>query len=214
MDRALKERLIGAIVLVVVAVLVVPVFLDGPSSDDEIVTEQVTLPGQNDQPRMQQTIVLERDRDEPVPTAAPAPDPVPIEAPTSAAAAEQKPETSPARPEADEAETETVAAEAVGEPGSDPPPEQARRPAPEAAPAAAGGLWAVQLGSFSNRENAEKLASDLRGEGYAAFLSRLEANGAELHRVRVGPQKDRDAAESVAATLAASGHKGQVVTHP
>lgn len=213
MDRALKERLIGAIVLVVVAVLVVPVFLDGPSSDDEIVTEQVTLPGQNDQPRMQQTIVLERDRDEPVPSAAPAPDPVPIEAPTPAAAAEQKPKTSPARPEADEAET--VAAEVVAEPESAPPAEQERRPAPEAAPAAAaGGLWAVQLGSFSNRENAEKLASDLRGEGYAAFLSRLEANGAELHRVRVGPQKDRGAAESVAATLADSGHKGQVVTHP
>ena len=33
MDRALKERIIGAAILVLVVVLVVPVFLDGPSGD-------------------------------------------------------------------------------------------------------------------------------------------------------------------------------------
>ena len=42
MDRALKERVIGAIVLVVVAVLIVPVFLDGTANDVEIVSEVVT----------------------------------------------------------------------------------------------------------------------------------------------------------------------------
>src|SRR3989337_176108 len=67
MDRALKERVIGAIALVVIAVLVVPVFLDGPASETEIVSESVTLPGQNEQSRKRQTIVLERDRDQPVP---------------------------------------------------------------------------------------------------------------------------------------------------
>ena len=70
MDRALKERIIGAIVLVVFAILVVPVFLDGPSTDTEIITESVTLPGQNNQTRKTQTIVLERDRSEPVPSTA------------------------------------------------------------------------------------------------------------------------------------------------
>src|SRR5688572_25363176 len=70
MDRALKERVIGAVVLVVIAVLVVPVFLDGPPTDAEIVSEPVTLPGQNGQSRERQTIVLERDRDQPVPPAA------------------------------------------------------------------------------------------------------------------------------------------------
>ena len=38
MEKALKERIIGAIVLVAVVVLVVPVFLDGPASDDKIVS--------------------------------------------------------------------------------------------------------------------------------------------------------------------------------
>ena len=75
-------------------------------------------------------------------------------------------------------------------------------------------MWAVQLGSFGNKENAEKLAADLRKSGYAAFLSQLESNGNELHRVRIGPQKDRESAEAVAAQLAKGGHTGQVVSHP
>ena len=66
-DRALKERIIGAVVLVVFAVLVVPIFLDGPSDDQEIVSQTVTLPGQDSQERTQQTIVLDRDREQPVP---------------------------------------------------------------------------------------------------------------------------------------------------
>jgi DedD protein len=46
MDRALKERIIGAAVLVVFVVLVVPVFLDGPPESGDIVSERVPLPGQ------------------------------------------------------------------------------------------------------------------------------------------------------------------------
>jgi DedD protein len=67
MERALKERIIGAAVLVVFVVLVVPVFLDGPPEQGGVVTERVLLPGQDDQKT--QTVVLERDRTEPVPVA-------------------------------------------------------------------------------------------------------------------------------------------------
>ena len=65
MDRALKERIIGAAVLVFVVVLVVPVFLDGPPGEDEIVSKSVPLPGQEEQKT--QTVVLERDREDPRP---------------------------------------------------------------------------------------------------------------------------------------------------
>ena len=67
MDRALKERVIGIVVLVAFAVIIVPVFLDGPPDDDAVVTETLLLPGQNPEGRKQQTIVLDRDRSEPVP---------------------------------------------------------------------------------------------------------------------------------------------------
>jgi cell division septation protein DedD len=38
MDRALKERIIGAIVLVLFVVLVVPVFIEGPTKSGEIIS--------------------------------------------------------------------------------------------------------------------------------------------------------------------------------
>ena len=189
MDRALKERVIGAIVLVVVAVLIVPVFLDGSANDAEIVSEVVTLPGQNDQQRMTQTVVLNRDRAEPVPTSEPV-----------LATAKLKPEAAAGKPVA-------AAKEAVT------PPVSAATERPVAIESSSG-MWAVQLGSFQNQENAERLAADLRKQGFAAFLSQLDKGSSALHRVRIGPQKDRDGAESVAAKLSKSGHSGQVVPHP
>ncbi len=75
-------------------------------------------------------------------------------------------------------------------------------------------MWAVQLGSFSSKDNAEKLAADLRKQGYAAFLSQLSTDKGQLHRVRIGPQKDRASAEAMASRLAKVGHNGQVVPHP
>lgn len=220
MDRALKERIIGAIALVVIAVLVVPVFLDGPSTEAEIVSESVTLPGQNEQSRKRQTIVLERDRDQPVPVSG-------SHNPKATTAAEKL--------AADEAARKAAVLLAQPEPameakasapdGNAPKPEQApAKTAPAttvakadvvpATPESATGMWAVQLGSFSKQANAERLAADLRKSGYAAFLSQLDTSSGSLHRVRVGPQKDRESAETVAGKLSGAGHKGQVVPHP
>ena len=67
-DRAVKERVIGAIVLVVFVVLVVPVFLDGQTDGPAVISENVTLPGQNESDTQHQTVVLELDRSQPVPS--------------------------------------------------------------------------------------------------------------------------------------------------
>jgi DedD protein len=220
MDRALKERVIGAIALVVIAVLVVPVFLDGPSTEAEVVSESVTLPGQNEQSRKRQTIVLERDRDQPVPVSASRN----LEATT---AAEKLAADDAARKAAAAALAEKQAAEVKASPPEEMKPEGAKTEpatviakaeekaaAPAGAPESATGMWAVQLGSFSSQANAERLAADLRKSGYAAFLSQLGTSSGSLHRVRVGPQKDRESAEAVAGKLNVDGHKGQVVPHP
>jgi DedD protein len=200
MDRTLKERIIGAIVLVLFVVLVVPVFLDGPSNSGEVISEQVPLPGQSGEEN--QTIVLNRDRTQPVPAAS-----------NNSAAADQPQQQQP-QPEQREVELEKQP-EAEHEPT--PAPAQ-RQPevvvAAVAEPASSTGMWAVQLGSFGNKENADKLAADLKKLGFAAFRSQLKTGSGELHRVRVGPQKDRDSAEIVAAALAKAGQKGQVVPHP
>lgn len=227
MERALKERIIGAAILVVVVILVVPVFLDGSPGENEVISTSVPLPGQSEQ--KVQTIVLNRDREEPVPTATGTVDvdkvqvPLPVETsapqqveisapqqgvekddvePAATPVAEQQPDAEP-KPnptDADEAK-ETVAAEV-------------KKSIAPSTTRSSTGMWAVQLGSFSSQQNADRLASDLRKQGFAAFLSQLSTESGELHRVRIGPQKDRESAAAMAARLAKAGHKGQVVPHP
>lgn len=234
MDRALKERVIGAVVLVIIAVLVVPVFLDGPSTDAEIISEAVTLPGQNGQPRKQQTIVLERDRDRPVPASARQNGPNPAvtasagsDKPENVASSEPEPQSPPPQPDTEpqaEAGTSTASAPPENEPALSAAPgtestaesgdEASADASSDSSANSATGMWAVQLGSFSNKANAEKLAADLRDQGFAAFLSQWQSDSGQLHRVRVGPQKNRESAEAVAAKLRAEGLKGQVVPHP
>ena len=196
MDRALQERIIGAAVLVLVMVLVVPVFLDGPDDDGEMLTERVPLPGQADQET--RTVVLDRDRKEPVPSnlATELPEPEVQPAPRKA-----EPEVPVPKPEP---RSEPVAKE----------PKQVE-PEPEPAPVASTtGMWAVQLGSFSSQANADRLAAELRKAGHAAFLSQVSTDAGQRHRVRIGPQKDRESANAVAAQLRAEGHDVKVLPHP
>ena len=195
MDRSLKERIIGAVVLVVFAVMVVPVFLDGPSTKTEIITESVSLPGQNGQTRKTQTIVLERDRTEPVPVS------------VNAKGADDKPAVTHVEKDLPVADKSPATGPVKSQPKAAGNTKLVQAISPT-------GMWAVQLGSFSNQANADRLAADLRKQGFAAFLSRSQTESGALHRVRIGPQKNREGAEAMAAKLNSAGHKGQVVTHP
>jgi len=210
MERALKERIIGAAVLVLFVVLVVPVFLDGPPEDGEIVSERVLLPGQDGQDT--KTVVLDRERSAPLPAASKVNEPVAApEIATEQRPVQEKPVPKPLVAQPSPAAAEPVEQRPVEQ---KPVEKQSVPPPPKPANTSATGMWAVQLGSFSNKENAEKLAADLRKQGYAAFLSQLTTDAGTLHRVRIGPQKDREAAEAMASRLAKANHKGQVLPHP
>lgn len=201
MERALKERIIGAVILVSVAVLLVPVFLDGPPSEAEIVSQSVALPGQAAQKT--QTIVLDRDREEPVPSTQSS---RPADQQSEAQAQESAPSPRPV--------AQTPLPKPVEQPREEPPEQEQKKPEPVETATSTTGMWAVQLGSFGNQQNAERLAAELRKQGFAAFLSKLMTSSGELHRVRVGPQKDRESAEAMAQRLQSAGHKGQVIPHP
>lgn len=85
-------------------------------------------------------------------------------------------------------------------------------PAP-ARPVATGTGFAVQVGSFASRENAERLARELKGKGFAATVS-PGSGKKRLWRVRVGPEPDRAAAAALGARLRAQGQSGAVVPYP
>lgn len=193
MDRLIKERLVGAIVLVVLAVLVVPVFLDGPPQEPEVIVETLALPGQEGQVTERKTIVLERNRSEPVPASGNGAEPEPVA---------DKPE-----------ESAEPLVKVVNQPIDKPAEKTADKPA-ATTETDVGGLWAVQLGSFSNHENARKLGDELRKANYAAFESKLVTADGEQLRVRVGPVETREAAESLAKKLKAAGYNPRVVSHP
>jgi DedD protein len=47
--------------------------------------------------------------------------------------------------------------------------------------------WVVQVGSFGSRANAEALVTKLRSRGYKSFFDTLDRGGRNLYRVQVGP---------------------------
>ncbi|MEL6868595.1 MAG: SPOR domain-containing protein [Pseudomonadota bacterium] len=250
MDRPVKERLIGAVVLVTVAWLLIPVFLDAPPQRTESDEGWVTLPSavaaaDSAQPTRRETIVYQQQPEpEPqVPTAtveslpAPAMDAaednpvatteagrteqvqaqaVEATATTEAAASLREREPEPDQP-ATPAPT-TAASDAEG-PAEQSPPAVAQQsvedPAPTAAqPAPSGQLWAVQLGSFSDADNAQRLAAKFRDEGLPAFISKVQSGGRTLHRVRIGPQPDRASSDAIVVRLTAAGQAARTVPHP
>lgn len=96
-------------------------------------------------------------------------------------------------------------------------PKKPVAPAPTPARSASAGSgkgFAVQIGSFASRDNAERLAGSLRGKGFAAFVMDGKGTNRKLYRVRVGPEADRAAAQTLANRLRASGQTGSVVPHP
>lgn len=68
------------------------------------------------------------------------------------------------------------------------------------------GGYVVQVASFGDEANAERLAEQLNGE-FKAFYRAGDVNGKTYYRVRVGPFEDRDSANAAAATLREAGRE-------
>jgi len=71
--------------------------------------------------------------------------------------------------------------------------------------------WALQLGSFANKENAEKLAHQLRAQRASVYVISSGSGASLRYRVRVGPLRDREAAERAIAKLKSEGHPATLV---
>jgi DedD protein len=91
-------------------------------------------------------------------------------------------------------------------------------PKPAAMPTAGASVqarhaWAVQLGSFASKANAEKLVHQLQASAGSSVYVLPSGSGASArYRVRVGPLSDRNAAERAVARLKSQGHPATIVT--
>lgn len=225
MERKLQERMVGAGILVLALVVIGPLLLDGEprhSADGEL------PPGQRVDEIRTHTFRL----DQASPGAPPRPAVAPIAPPPSpraprneAAAGVERAAPAMAEPMPAVAEPAAPKPQAVVEVRPDPVPtkvqppsseEPRSRPAATAKPEAAtpprdAGGWVVQVGTFGQKANADRLAASLKRAGFDAYVSPSARGDKSLYRVRVGPAAARDEAADLASRLAAAGHAGQVV---
>lgn len=76
-------------------------------------------------------------------------------------------------------------------------------------------VWAVQVGSFNKRENALGLKDKLRKKKIHAFVERIMKNNKPVYRVRVGPEITRKKAEALKIKLKKEFKlNGLIVKHP
>ncbi|MDA0823027.1 MAG: SPOR domain-containing protein [Proteobacteria bacterium] len=211
MDPQLKQRVVGAAVLVALFVVFIPVFLD--QSDDEPVD---TLPifEEFDPPEGFNSSVVPID-DETMDK---------IEHAMNANSdqlieygAIESPSSNDLDVELDSESTPVVESTVIDSPSSD---DSSVEPAPQSAPTEAAPrmgvtAWVVQLGSFSSEDNAKVLMAQLKKKNYTAFIERFQDNSKLAYRVRVGPELTKNAAEQVRNKLAKQlDLQGIVVRYP
>lgn len=72
------------------------------------------------------------------------------------------------------------------------------------------GYASVQVGSFKNKKNAEKLAMKLSREGYRSYVELPVGSGDRLYRVKVGRLNSKEEAEALAVKLKNNGYSTKV----
>ncbi|MGH8292205.1 MAG: SPOR domain-containing protein [Gammaproteobacteria bacterium] len=185
----LKERLIGAAVLVILAIIIIPWVLKGGSGPGTTVTRPLALPQATTAPAAESAYHLALNG--------------PTDANTRFVAADAQLAPAPAPRQA--------AMPVARQPVASKPSAPAVTPAP-ATQAATHGKWAVQAGSYANERNARAVERKLAKHGYHAYMSRYRKSGRIYYRVRVGPYADRAAAERVVSGVArAFGGRAEVV---
>ncbi len=203
MDKALKQRLTGAVILIALAIIFLPILLDGerqsqPRSSMEIPAQpEVNFPtrrlpiGDHLKSTKMQAGNSEL---EPITEQ--------VETPSETLIVESS-EPPPAVFEPEPATTNGVVItplQTVNEPPvtavSETPETATKTPAPVIPDSV--GKWQIQIASFAGRSNAEKLVSRLRRTGYQAHIDTISRDKLTLHRVIVPAYRDRSE-----ATLAA-----------
>jgi DedD protein len=200
LDKGMKQRMVGALVLVALAVIFLPMLF---TREDEMRQVQVDAPQAPAMPSLPQVQVetIQVPEQQPVTDMSEQP-PVVVDESTAPASTPSQP-IAPAPSAAPQAQAPAVkpvapapAAKVETRPAATPAPAPAVSAAKPVAPSKidANGLpvsWSIQLASLSNRTGADNLQKTLRSQGYNAYIR--SADG--MNRVYVGPLIERAEAE-------------------
>ena len=195
LDNVFKQRMVGALVLIAVAVIFLPMLFTKQDESHRVLVDAPAAP---------QTPPTPQVRIEPVPVPEPQAlpqEPVPADdeigqialaptTPIAPAPPAAKPAPAPAAPVAKPAPKPAAPAPAAP---ATAPAQAATKPATPSG-VDANGLsvsWSVQLASLSNRANADNLQKTLRTQGYNAYIRTADG----VNRVFVGPLIERAEAD-------------------
>lgn len=183
-----KHRVVGAIILVALAVILVPLILHdrAPPAPTQPTAEM---------PAPDTRLVVTPLTPVPLPENAPAPTTIKtipsLAAPATPAAGNQ--------PASATRETDTEGASASI--GDTPLPSKAPTKPSSPATTAVGKGWIVQVGAFSHTDNAARLKESLVRHGYAPALDKISLNKGQGVRVRVGPYTSEADARAAQARI-------------
>jgi len=189
LKKRARRRLIGAITLVTLMVVLLPMLLDGepkPVSQDI----NIQIPAQNGGSFVSRVIPVPEKtgtteaavRPQQTETAAPPPPPAP-------------------KPGADKEPAKTAGQEK---------PEKIATAENKSTAESKSGAYVVQLAAFARKDNAKQLQQKLSASGIRSYTEVLKTAHGEKIRVRAGPYENRDAAEKVLDQLKALGLNGVV----
>lgn len=214
-----RRRLVGAMVLVVAAVVGFPLLFEtqprpvradlpiqimprdaaaaAPAPAPVRVAEPASVPVRNDPPAETRRDEVASAASAPA-SAAPAASSVPVMA--AASAVEPKPAPPPPAP----APARPTAEAARAHEARDPPP---AKPAPPPV-----NRFVVQVGAFAEADTARDVRSRVEKLGLRTYTQEVDIGSGRRIRVRVGPFAERDQAERTAAKLKAAGMAAAVLT--
>ena len=200
MDLSLKQRLLGAAVLIALAVIIVPMILSGsaPHNADEMQVSSLAIPPAPDREFRNRVLNVEPARPDAVPDAPVAETIATVD--TGAASAPPAPSPSPPSspsPSQPPSASAPVVVAVAKPPASPAPPPVREAPAAKPDPGqAASGRFYVNLGVYATASNAQDLVAALKKDGFAASAEASEVQGKPARRVQVGPFATRAAAEA------------------
>lgn len=204
MDQQLKQRLVGISVIFALAIIFVPMILDGSGqrtqSLDIEIPEAPTVEAQVDV--RQKVIELKREVEK-----IPLKEPLIVDQTSEALDKVEVAQTSSAPERAVPPKTTTKSSsQATRKPDEkkvapSKPVQQAKtvkQPIADSKPKVGGDSWVIQVGSFQDKDKAFKQRDRLRKSRLAAvFIEQYRHNGALRYRVRMGPFLVRDKADVV-----------------
>jgi DedD protein len=187
MELQLKQRVVGASVLVVLGIIFIPMILRGPPSEtgDASARAPVAVNPQSQGEGFSSRVVAV----------------APLSVPREVSSALTQRENSP-NERARAALNKSVTAQRRGQLPPQSPAAVLTAPVQKrAAKVRVVTGWAVQLGAFLQPANALALRDRLKAKGYPAFVEAASQGGKPVTRVLVGPNRDRGRAQTQLETL-------------